>query len=75
MVRYTTKPAFEYATKWLESMSSKDPKDKVLKSMKGKKIKVVIKIFEQEDDEEEAPVKKSKKGLSRERRMKKRRLL
>ena len=49
-IRYTTEAAWAYATKKLESVSFEDPKDHLLKKMCSKKIKVVVKIFEVEDE-------------------------
>jgi len=75
MVRYTTLPAFEYATKHLETMSFKNPKDTCLKAMNGKRIKIVVKIFELEGEEEEATVEKSKKSKKDKNKKKRRNLL
>ncbi len=49
-VRYTTEAALAWAMKKLESVSFKKKDAKLLK-MNGKKIKIVIKIYTEEDDE------------------------
>ena len=49
-VRYTTEAAWEYATKKLKMVSFEDGNSPLLKAMCSKKIKVVVKIFEVEDE-------------------------
>lgn len=48
--RYTTEAAWAYATKKLEHVSFEDPNDRNLRAMCSKKVKVVIKMFEIEDE-------------------------
>jgi len=49
-IRYTTKAAWDYATKKMMMVSFEDPNDSRMRVMNSKKIKIVVKIFEVEDE-------------------------
>lgn len=60
-IGYTTQPAFDYATKHVEHLTHKKLDSPLLKKMNDKKIKIVIKVYQLEEDVEPEVKKKSKR--------------